>query len=56
LISVIHIFTSSNVIIEIKNDISTSKKNGMANFEWQPMVICMVWYFTSENRITDISN
>jgi len=42
MISVIQIFTSINVIIEINNDISTSKKNQLListiYFEWQSML------------------
>jgi len=41
LISGIHIFTSNNVIIDIKNYITTSKKLFLIStieFEWQPMV------------------
>jgi len=39
--SEIHIFTSNYVIIDIKNDISTTKKQFLIStidFEWQPMV------------------
>jgi len=49
-----NIFTSSNVIIDIKNNISTSKKSIKVKIEKNEFLISKIKVFTSNNCISEM--